>query len=80
MTRLGGMTTTDGRVTRGVRNREAIIDALLACYEEGALRPSVPEVATRAGVSTRSVHNITSPTSRPCTPRSRGARSSGTHR
>jgi TetR/AcrR family transcriptional regulator, regulator of autoinduction and epiphytic fitness len=51
------MTTTDGRVTRGVRNREAIIDALLACYETGALRPSVPEVAARAGVSVRSVHN-----------------------
>jgi TetR/AcrR family transcriptional regulator, regulator of autoinduction and epiphytic fitness len=51
------MTTTDGRVTRGVRNREAIIDALLECYEAGALRPSVPEVAARAGVSVRSVHN-----------------------
>src|SRR5262249_34016710 len=31
--------------------------ALLACYEAGNLRPSVPEVAARAGVSTRSVHN-----------------------
>jgi AcrR family transcriptional regulator len=51
------MATTDGRVTRGVRNREAIIDALLACYEAGELRPSVPEVAARAGVSVRSVHN-----------------------
>ncbi len=51
------MTTTDGRVTRGERNREAIIDGLLACYEAGALRPSVSEVAARAGVSARSVHN-----------------------
>jgi len=51
------MTATDGRVTRGQRNREAIIDGLLACYEAGALRPSVPEVAARAGVSVRSVHN-----------------------
>lgn len=51
------MTTTDGRVTRGERNREAIVDALLACYEGGSLRPSVPEVAARAGVSARSVHN-----------------------
>jgi TetR/AcrR family transcriptional regulator of autoinduction and epiphytic fitness len=51
------MTVTDGRVTRGARNREAIVDALLACYEGGALRPSLAEVATRAGVSTRSVHN-----------------------
>src|SRR5262245_51370970 len=49
--------TVDGRVTRGQRNREAIIDALLACYEAGSLRPSVHEVAERAGVSARSVHN-----------------------
>jgi AcrR family transcriptional regulator len=47
----------DGRVTRGRRNREAIIDALLACYADGELRPSVHEVAARAGVSARSVHN-----------------------
>lgn len=51
------MTMVDGRVTRGERNREAIVDALLACYESGTLRPSVPEVAARAGVSARSVHN-----------------------
>ena len=51
------MTVIDGRVTRGARNREAIVDAVLACYESGELRPSVPEVAARAGVSTRSVHN-----------------------
>jgi len=49
--------TVDGRVQRGSRNREAIVDALLACYEAGELRPSVPEVARRAAVSTRSVHN-----------------------
>jgi TetR/AcrR family transcriptional regulator, regulator of autoinduction and epiphytic fitness len=51
------MTLVDGRVTRGARNREAIVDALLACHEAGALRPSIPEVAARAGVSVRSVHN-----------------------
>jgi AcrR family transcriptional regulator len=51
------VTTVDGRVQRGTRNREAIVDALLACYEAGAVRPSVPEVAARAGVSVRSVHN-----------------------
>ena len=51
------MTVVDGRVTRGERNREAIIDALLACYESGTLRPSIPDVAARAGVSVRSVHN-----------------------
>jgi TetR/AcrR family transcriptional regulator of autoinduction and epiphytic fitness len=47
----------DGRTQRGQRNREAIIDALLACYDDGILRPSVDEVAARAGVSARSLHN-----------------------
>jgi TetR/AcrR family transcriptional regulator of autoinduction and epiphytic fitness len=51
------VTVLDGRVTRGARNREAIADALLACYDAGSLRPTVPEVAARAGVSVRSVHN-----------------------
>jgi TetR/AcrR family transcriptional regulator, regulator of autoinduction and epiphytic fitness len=51
------VTVVDGRVTRGARNREAIVDALLACYESGILRPSLPEIAARAGVSVRSVHN-----------------------
>src|SRR5262245_37474856 len=51
------VTVVDGRTRRGERNREAIIDALIACYEEGTLRPSVQEVADRAGVSARSVHN-----------------------
>src|SRR5262245_40003301 len=51
------MTAVDGRVIRGERNREKIADALLACYEDGILTPSVPEVAARAGVSARSVHN-----------------------
>src|SRR5882757_1404101 len=51
------MAMADGRVRRGERNREAIVDALLACYEAGVLRPSVPEVAAQAGVSVRSVHN-----------------------
>jgi AcrR family transcriptional regulator len=51
------VTIVDGRVTRGERNREAIIDALVACYEAGSLRPSVSDVAARAGVSVRSVHN-----------------------
>jgi AcrR family transcriptional regulator len=47
----------DGRITRGQRNREAIVDALLECYEAGMLRPSVADVAARAGCSVRSVHN-----------------------
>ncbi len=51
------MTIVDGRTRRGERNREAIIDALISCYGGGILRPSVQEVADRAGVSARSVHN-----------------------
>ena len=51
------MTVVDGRTRRGERNREAIIDALIACYDEGSLQPSVQQVAERAGVSARSVHN-----------------------
>jgi AcrR family transcriptional regulator len=47
----------DGRTRRGARNREAIIDALIACYNDGLLTPSVQEVADRASVSARSVHN-----------------------
>src|SRR5437868_15373746 len=54
---MAHVTLTDGRVRRGERNREAIIDALLACYHDGNPAPSVPEVAARAGVSVRSVHN-----------------------
>jgi AcrR family transcriptional regulator len=51
------VTMIDGRTQRGQRNREAIIDALLTCYDDGILRPSVEEVAARAGVSARSLHN-----------------------
>lgn len=51
------VTLADGRVRRGERNREAIVDALLACYEDGDPDPSLPDIAARAGVSVRSVHN-----------------------
>jgi len=47
----------DGRVRRGERNREALVDALMDCYADGTPDPSVAEVAARAGVSVRSVHN-----------------------
>jgi len=51
------VTPIDGRIRRGARNREAILDALIACYNDGILLPSVHQVAERAGVSARSVHN-----------------------
>lgn len=45
----------DGRVLRGARNREAIIEALLALYRAGELRPTALQVAEQAGVAPRSV-------------------------
>jgi AcrR family transcriptional regulator len=47
--------TLDGRVLRGQRNRQAIVDALLSLYREGTSDPTAAQIAERAGVSTRSV-------------------------
>lgn len=47
--------TTDGRVARGARNREALVDALLALLREGVARPRAREIADRAGLSLRTV-------------------------
>ena len=46
---------TDGRQLRRERNREAVVEALLDLYREGNLRPSTEEIATRAGLSPRSL-------------------------
>ena len=46
----------DGRLARGARTRAAVIDALLALHEAGDLSPTAQRVATRAGVSLRSVY------------------------
>lgn len=45
----------DGRVQRGERNRETIIDAMFELVGAGALEPTAEQVATRAGVGLRSV-------------------------
>lgn len=45
----------DGRSQRRLRNRDAVVRALLSLYEEGNLDPSADEIATRSGVSARSV-------------------------
>jgi TetR/AcrR family transcriptional regulator, regulator of autoinduction and epiphytic fitness len=45
----------DGRRLRRERNREAVIDALLALFEEGTYQPSSDEIAERAGISSRSL-------------------------
>jgi AcrR family transcriptional regulator len=49
------VTHVDGRVLRGRRNRQAIVDALLELYNEGVIDPTARQIAERAGVSTRSV-------------------------
>lgn len=49
------LSTRDGRVLRGERNRRAVVDAMLALIEEGDPRPTAKRVAERAGVALRSV-------------------------
>lgn len=49
--------TEDGRVARGVRTREAVIDALLDLYAEGNLTPTIEEIAGRVGRTTRAVYH-----------------------
>lgn len=50
-----GETEGDGRTARRDRNREAVVSALLDLYREGVMTPSADEIATRAGVSARSL-------------------------
>jgi TetR/AcrR family transcriptional regulator, regulator of autoinduction and epiphytic fitness len=45
----------DGRTARARRTREAIVDAMLGLLDAGDLRPSVEDIAARAGVSPRSI-------------------------
>jgi len=45
----------DGRAARSHRTRRAILDAMRALHAEGDLRPTVPRIAARAGVSQRTV-------------------------
>ncbi|MGZ8734234.1 MAG: TetR/AcrR family transcriptional regulator [Acidimicrobiia bacterium] len=46
---------SDGRVRRGARNRDALVDALLGLLEDGVAKPTAREIAERAGVSLRTV-------------------------
>ena len=45
----------DGRRLRSERSRTAVVDALLELHREGQLRPGASQIASRAGVSERSV-------------------------
>jgi AcrR family transcriptional regulator len=47
---------SDGRSARRERNRDAVLDALVALTTEGADDPSIDDIADRAGVSYRSVY------------------------
>jgi AcrR family transcriptional regulator len=46
----------DGRTARRDRNRVAVLDAVLELFSEGDLSPSPEQVASRSGVSLRSVY------------------------
>lgn len=45
----------DGRVQRGARNRELILDALFSLLAAGDVQPTAEKVAQQAGVGTRTV-------------------------
>ena len=47
----------DGRRARGERTRLRVIEALLDLVDEGTMRPTAQEVATRAGVALRTVYH-----------------------
>ena len=46
----------DGRTARRHRNRDAVLDALIALADEGHIDPPIEAIADRAGVSYRSVY------------------------
>jgi AcrR family transcriptional regulator len=46
----------DGRTARRDRNRSTVLDAVLALFSEGNLQPRPEDVASRSGVSLRSVY------------------------
>ena len=51
------MTVVDGRVLRGQRNRERMVEALLRLYDRGVRLPSLSDVAEEAGLTTRSIYH-----------------------
>lgn len=46
---------TDGRIARGERTRDAIVDAHTELLREGVLKPTAKVIAERAGISLRTV-------------------------
>ncbi|MCP3935595.1 MAG: TetR/AcrR family transcriptional regulator [Actinomycetia bacterium] len=49
-------TAKDGRVARGIRTREAVIDTLFELYAEGNLTPTIEQIADRIGRTTRAIY------------------------
>jgi TetR/AcrR family transcriptional regulator of autoinduction and epiphytic fitness len=47
--------SVDGRILRGQRTRQAVVEAFLSLIEDGDPQPTARMIATRAGVSLRSV-------------------------
>ncbi|MEP1126257.1 MAG: TetR/AcrR family transcriptional regulator [Ilumatobacter sp.] len=56
MVAVAEVQTPDGRSLRRVRNRDAVLDAVIGIFEEGDLDPSVDAIAERARVSNRSIY------------------------
>ncbi len=52
---MGGTEEVDGRILRGQRTKEAVVEAFLSLIEDGDPQPTARAIATRAGVSLRSV-------------------------
>lgn len=46
----------DGRVLRGQRTREAVIDTLLELHAEGNLTPTIEQIAERVGRTPRAIY------------------------
>ena len=56
MTNVADPTAVDGRTARRDRNRELVLDAVIALFTEDQLAPNAADVARRSGVSLRSVY------------------------
>jgi len=47
----------DGRVARSERTRRAIVDAMLSLYAEDNLTPTIEELASRVGMTSRTIYH-----------------------
>jgi AcrR family transcriptional regulator len=54
----GEEAVVDGRTQRRARNREAVVEAILGLLDEGVAQPTAQDVATRSGVSIRSIFRL----------------------